>query len=66
MTGKLNAIPIAVVHAPQATGLPGNALAILHELEGMLGALAERRETHSIDLRRLSHLLPPFTYLCTY
>lgn len=52
MTSKLDAIPIASVRKPRDTLSPGNALAVLHEIEAMLEALVETGKTNSIDLRR--------------
>jgi hydrogenase-1 operon protein HyaF len=51
MMEKIEAIPVKVVHQPQAGS--GNARALLHELAGLLEGLACRGESASIDLSSL-------------
>ena len=63
MTSKLEAIPVAVDGECAAAGAPGNALAILHEIEAMLASLAQRGQAGSIDLRRTPLCREDYAYL---
>lgn len=63
MTSGINAIPVRVEDERAAAGAPASALALLHQIEAMLGALVELGQPGSIDLRRSPLLPEDFSHL---